>query len=319
MRDTTVVLGAGSGLGAEIARQLVAQGREVRGVTRTGNGIPVGVANHRADILDRTAAVDACSGASVVHLAANVAYPHWLETFPTMVDNAIVAAEAAGAKLVFTDNLYAYGPVDGPVTEQTPERPVGPKEKLRSRLGRALIDAHERGRVRVAIGRVSDYYGPDARMSLPDELILEPLARQRNPMWFAPLHLPHTFGYSVDTAKALITLGDDDRADGKVWHTPAAPTLAVSDFIALAGAISGRARRPIRLPGAIPRLMAVFDKRLRGYAELDHQRTKPWIVDHSAYDNAFGPVPVTSHEEGIEHTIAWYRDTRDTAFNTRLS
>ena len=305
---TTVVLGAGSGLGAEIARQLVALGHQVRGVTRSGNGIPVGVANHRADILDRSAAVAACRGASVVHLAANVPYPNWLDTFPAMVDNAIVAAESAGAKLVFTDNLYAYGPVDGPISEQTPEKPVGPKERLRSRLGRTLLDAHERDRVRVTIGRVSDYYGPDARMSLPDELVIEPLARGRNPLWFAPLDLPHTFGYSVDTAKALVVLGDDDRADGRVWHTPAAETLVVSDFISLASSISGRIRRPLRLPGVMPRLMSLYDKRLRGYGELDHQRTKPWIVDHAAFDRTFGPLPLTSHEDGIAHTIAWYRD-----------
>jgi nucleoside-diphosphate-sugar epimerase len=307
MTETTVVLGAGSGLGAEVTRQLTAQGRRVRGVTRTGKGIPDGVTNHRADILDRSQAIAACQGASVVHLAANVAYPGWLATFPTMIDNAIAAAEAADAKLVFTDNLYAYGPVEGPITEQTPERPVGVKEKLRSQLGQTLLHAHERGQVRVTIGRVSDYYGPDARMSLPDELILEPLARGRNPLWFAPLDLPHTFGYSIDTAKALIVLGDDDRADGKIWHTPADETLRVSDFTRLAGEVSGCVRRPLRLPSATPRLMALFDKRLRGYRELDHQRKRPWIVDHSAFDRTFGPLPMTSHEQAIEHTIAWYR------------
>jgi len=308
MSDTTVVLGAGSGLGAEIACQLLAQGREVRGVTRSGNGVPAGAVDHRADILDRAAAIDACRGASIVHLAANVAYPDWLSTFPTLVDNAICAAETAGAKLVFTDNLYAYGPVDGPITEQTPEQPVGPKEKLRARLGRTLLEAHERGRVRVSIGRVSDYYGPNARTTLPTELILEPLIRGRNPLWFAPLHLPHTFGYSCDTASALVVLGDDDRADGKVWHTPAPDTLPVSEFIALAGTVSGRVRRPIRLPGATPRLMGLFDRRLRGYAELDHQRTKPWIVDHCAFTGVFDPFPVSGHDQAIEHTIRWYHD-----------
>ncbi|MET0698448.1 MAG: NAD-dependent epimerase/dehydratase family protein [Mycobacterium sp.] len=307
--DSTVVFGAGSGLGAEIARQYVEQGRQVRGVTRTGNGIPVGVDNHRADLLDREAAIAACQGASVIHLAANVAYPDWLSTFPAMVDNGIAAAEATGAKLVFTDNLYAYGPVAGPFDEQTPERPRGPKEKLRARLGHTLLTAHAQGRARVAIGRVSDYYGPDARMSLPDELVLEPLARGRNPMWFAPLDMPHTFAYSIDTARALIVLGDDERADGRVFHTPAAETLPVADFITLAGGVAGRVRRPIRLPASAIGLMALFDRRLRGYRELDHQRTQPWIVDHSAFDRTFGSFAVTGHEAAIEHTIAWYRAT----------
>ena len=307
MSDLVVVFGAGSGLGAEIARQCVEQGRRVRGVTRTGRGIPDGVESRRADLLNRDAAIAACQGSSVIHLAANVAYPDWLSTFPTMVDNGIAAAEAAGAKLVFTDNLYAYGPVDGPINELTIERPRGPKEKLRAQLGRTLLDAQARGRIRVAIGRVSDYYGPDARMSLPDELVLEPLARGRNPLWFAPLNMPHTFGYSIDTARALIILGDDERADGRIFHTPSAETLPVSEFIKLAGEVSGRVRRPIRLPANTVRLMAVFDKRLRGYQELDHQRTQPWVVDHSAFDHTFGTFPVTSHHQAIRHTLEWYR------------
>lgn len=307
MTETVVVFGAGSGLGAELARQYVEQGRPVRGVTRTGKGVPDQVGNHRADLLDRDAAIASCRDASVIHLAANVPYPDWVSTFPAMVDNAIAAAAATGAKLVFSDNLYAYGPVDGPFDEQTPERPVGPKENLRSQLGRTLLDAHTRGDARVTIGRVSDYYGPDARMSLPDELILGPLARGRNPIWFAPLDMPHTFAYSIDTARALIVLGDDERADGRVFHTPAAETLTVSQFIKLAGEVAGRVRRPIRLPATTIRLMARFDRRLRGYDELDHQRTRPWIVDHSALDRTFGPFPVTRHDEAIAHTLAWYR------------
>lgn len=307
MNALSVVLGAGSGLGAEIARQLLDQGHDVRGVTRSGQGIPPGAQNVRSNILDRRAAIDACRGAAVVHLAANVDYPQWLTTFPTMVDNAIAAAESAGAKLVFTDNLYAYGPVDGPITENTPERPAGPKEKLRSRLGRTLLDAHERGRLPVTIGRVSDYYGPDARISLPNELVIEPLARARNPLWFAPLDMPHTFGFSTDTAKALALLGNDPRADGKIWHTPAAETLTVREFIELAGRSSGRVRKPIRLPALTPKLMAIYDKRLRGYGELDHQRARPWIVDHSAFDATFGALALTDHEEAIERTLSWYR------------
>ncbi|GAA3594095.1 SDR family oxidoreductase [Kineosporia mesophila] len=310
MSDTTVVLGAGSGLGGEIARQLVDQERHVRGVTRSGAGIPDGAENHRADLLDRSAAIAACRGASVIHLATNVPYPDWVGLFPVMVDNAIAAAQESGAKLVFADNLYCYGPVDGPFDEQTPERPVGPKEKLRSRLGHMLLDAHAQGRARVTLGRSSDYYGPGSRTSLPDELIIGPLARGRNPFWFAPRDVPHTFAYSADTARALIVLGDDDRADGRIWHTPAAPTLPVSEFAALAGEVAGTSRRLLRLPGVTPRLISLFDRRLRGYAELDHQRTRPWIVDHSAFERTFASFRVTPHTQALKHTVDWYRTQR---------
>ncbi|WP_367135042.1 hypothetical protein [Saccharothrix sp. HUAS TT1] len=67
----------------------------------------------RGDLVDRASTLRAVEGASVVHLAANV-------------------------KIVFADDLYAYGPVSGPLREDTPERPAGAKEKLRSALGKRL-------------------------------------------------------------------------------------------------------------------------------------------------------------------------------------
>ncbi len=299
---TVVVLGAGRGIGREITRQLVADGREVRAVTRSG-GVPDGAEDVRADLMDRASTLEAVRGASVIHLAANVPYTSWAAMLPTMVENTIAAAEAVGAKIVFADNLYAYGPVSGPLREDTPERPAGPKEKLRSELGKRLRSAA----VPVTTCRSSDYYGPGGVGSLPGELVVKPMVAGRAAMWFWPLDLPHTFAYLGDTARAQIVLGDDERADGEVWHTPAAPTSTVREFIALTGRVVGNARKPVRLPAVTVTVGSVFDKRLRGSREMDHQRTAPWVVDHSAFDATFGPLPVTPHEQAIEETARWYR------------
>jgi hypothetical protein len=43
----------------------------------------------------------------------------------------ILDGAAAGSKLVFSDNLYAYGPAGGPMTEQTPQLAQGPKGRIR--------------------------------------------------------------------------------------------------------------------------------------------------------------------------------------------
>ncbi|GAB2980935.1 NAD(P)H-binding protein [Saccharothrix stipae] len=299
---TAVVLGAGRGIGREITRQLVADGREVRAVTRSG-GVPEGAQDVRGDLMDRASTLKAVEGASVVHLAANVPYTSWVEMLPTMVENTIAAAEAVGAKIVYADNLYAYGPVSGPLREDTPERPVGPKEKLRSVLGKRLREAS----VPVTTCRSSDYYGPGGVGSLPGELIIKPMSAGKAGMWFWPLDMQHTFAYLADTARAQIVLGDDERADGKVWHTPAAETLTVREFFALTGRVLGNGRKPMRLPAVAVTVGSLFDKRLRGSGEMDHQRTAPWVVDHSAFESTFGPLPVTPHEQAIEDTARWYR------------
>ncbi|MCP2165491.1 NAD-dependent epimerase/dehydratase family protein [Goodfellowiella coeruleoviolacea] len=308
MAERIVVLGAGSGIGHEIARQLVAEGRPVRAVTRSGRGTPDGADSHRADLMDRDAAIAACAGATVVHLTANPPYPDWVRMLPTIVTNSLAGAEAAGAKLVLADNLYAYGPVSGPITEDTPERPVGPKERLRAELGRRLLDAHRAGRVRVALGRSSDYYGPGGLKSLHGITVLAPLAKGGIPMWLGDLDVPHTLPFLGDTARAQIVLGDDDRADGRVWITPAAPTLTGREFVATAARLAGRpGRRALRLPQFTTAVLGLVDRTVRGAGELAHQRTRPWIADHSAFERTFGPLPVTPHEEAITRTLAWYR------------
>ncbi|MFC5057718.1 NAD-dependent epimerase/dehydratase family protein [Saccharothrix xinjiangensis] len=301
---TVVVLGAGRGIGREVARQLAEAGREVRAVTRSG-GIPEGTQDVRADLLDREATMRAVEGATVVHLTAGVPYPDWSAVLPTVVDNAVAAAEAAGAKIVYADNLYAYGPVAGPLTESTPERPAGPKEELRSALGKRL----RRANVPVAIGRSTDYYGPGGVGSLNGELIIKPMARGRGAVWFGPLDVPHAFAFLADTAKAQVVLGDDERADGKVWHTPAAGALTVREFIALTGRVLGNHRKPLRLPRKAVAALGLFDRRLRGATELDHQRSRPWVVDHSAFEATFGPLPATPHDEAIARTARWYRES----------
>ena len=84
-----------------------------------------------------------------------------------MADNVIAGASAADAVLVVVDNLYMYGPSRGPMTEETPRRASGAKGQLRVRLEEKFLAAHAEGRVGIAIGRGSDFYGPHAN-SAPD-------------------------------------------------------------------------------------------------------------------------------------------------------
>jgi hypothetical protein len=50
-------------------------------------------------------------------------------------------AESSGAKLVFADNLYAYGPVDGPLREDLPAAARGRKGRIRIQMAAELLAA----------------------------------------------------------------------------------------------------------------------------------------------------------------------------------
>jgi nucleoside-diphosphate-sugar epimerase len=117
-----VVLGAAGGTGSAVVRELAARGVRVRAVTRAGTAdIPAGFEQLAADVGTAEGARRACAGAAVVYHCAQPDYKQWPELYPPLTQAVLDGAADADAKLVFADNLYMYGPPDGPMTEETPQ------------------------------------------------------------------------------------------------------------------------------------------------------------------------------------------------------
>ncbi len=98
------------------------------------------------------------------------------EELPPLQEAGLSGAETAGSKLVVLENLYMYGPHDGPLTESLPHAATDAKGMTRSRMSEALLAAHRSGRVRVTIGRASDFFGPGVLASQLGERAFAPLA-----------------------------------------------------------------------------------------------------------------------------------------------
>jgi nucleoside-diphosphate-sugar epimerase len=119
-RRLHVVLGTGP-LGLAVARHLADRGDRVRAVNRAGRAdLPEGVEVLHANVADAADATRACDGAAVVYHCVNPPSAKWPELHPPLMEAIVEAAAAAGARLVFGDNAYAYGPADGPLTEDLP-------------------------------------------------------------------------------------------------------------------------------------------------------------------------------------------------------
>src|SRR6516162_5048550 len=153
-----VVFGATGAIGSAVVTELVHAGRDVRAISLVGQA-PDGAQGVAADVSDPAQAARAAAGASVIYHCASPPYTRWPELFPALTRSILDAAESSGAKLVFADNLYAYGPVDGPLREDLPAIARGRKGRVRVEMAAELLGAHQDGRARVAIGRASDYYG----------------------------------------------------------------------------------------------------------------------------------------------------------------
>ncbi len=61
----------------------------------------------------------------------------WRELWPPIVSNPIEACKRANAKLIFFDNVYMYGKVVGPTTEETPFNPCSRKGEIIAPMGHA--------------------------------------------------------------------------------------------------------------------------------------------------------------------------------------
>jgi hypothetical protein len=70
------------------------------------------------------------------------------------------AAERNGALLVSVENVYGYGSTGGrPMIEDLPLAATTVKGRTRAAMTRELLAAADAGRVRIAIGRASDFFG----------------------------------------------------------------------------------------------------------------------------------------------------------------
>ncbi|MBI5305318.1 MAG: NAD-dependent epimerase/dehydratase family protein [Chloroflexi bacterium] len=311
MNDHTlnVVLGASGGIGNAVARTLAAQGKRVRAVNRSGKAdLPATVEVVRGDALDAASVRAACAGAGVVFNCVNVPYPEWEAKFPPMMQNITDAAAAVDAKLIFADNVYMYGPVSVPLTEDLPYAAPGHKGKLRARLANELMQAHASGKVRVAIGRASDFYGPGVTNALAGGDVFRAIVAGKQAMWAGSLDMPHTLTYIDDFARGLITLAERDDALGQTWHIAGAEPITARQFFQLAFEIAGtRAHIGVYSPWMIW-LVGVFSPLVREVRETLYQFTRPFVVDGTKFARAFGYNPCTPHRQAIEQTIAWYRN-----------
>jgi nucleoside-diphosphate-sugar epimerase len=312
-----VVLGAAGGTGAAVVRELVGQGRSVRAVTRRGHTAvgdgaqpPASYQDAAADLTDAGQLRRALKGADVVYHCAQPAYTRWSEEFAAMNRGVIEAAADAGAKFVFADNLYMYPPGSSPMTEETPPTAATKKGRVRAALAEELLATHRDGRVRVAIGRSSDYFGPGGVNSVVGERFLKPVLAGEKTQWFADLDQPHTMSYLPDMARAFVVLGTRPEADGRVWHLPAADALTGRQIIAAAGRAAGTSSKPAVLGMASIRFAGLFVPLLREFPELWYQWSQPFVMDSSRFQEAFGPFAVTPMEPALADTVAWFKQRR---------
>jgi nucleoside-diphosphate-sugar epimerase len=153
------ILGAGGAIGNELVKLLATKNQPFRLVGRNPKATPGAAETLSADVTDRDQTVRAVAGSSVVHLLVGLKYDRrvWQDMWPRIMSNTIEACKRAGAKLIFVDNVYMYGRVSGPMTEETPFNPCSKKEEIRAKIATMLINEWKSGALDAMIARCADF------------------------------------------------------------------------------------------------------------------------------------------------------------------
>jgi nucleoside-diphosphate-sugar epimerase len=302
------ILGAGGVIANGLADLLIKDGIAVRWVSRNPPSY-AGVEAYPADITDPAQALKAIQHSTKVFLCVGLKYDFrvWRIQWPKIMNNTIEACKASGARLIFVDNVYMYGKVDGMMTEDTVYRPSSRKGDLRARIATSLMSEVRNDRLQAIIARCADFYGPEAdKTGILNRLVFENLSKQKSAQWLVNADTQHSFTYTPDAVKAIYLLSKSTDAWNQVWHLPTSPNpLTGKEVIKLAAeALEARNRYTILRPWMI-KIAGLFNRTIAELAEMNYQYQFDYLFDSSKFDKAFNFTP-TTYREGILATAAAY-------------
>lgn len=305
MSEQIVVFGFGP-VGKAVTEQAIRSGRSVRVAQRSRPAdLTSGASFQRCDVLDADQVLAAAQGASQIVIAIGMAYVGdvWKVSWPKAMHNLVAAGEATGARIVFVDNLYMYGPQTTPLREDMPLTSYGAKPAARSEATRIWQAASDAGRIRFAALRAPDFYGPHVGQSQLGDVALGAMGRGKQAMLILPPDVPHDFAYVPDLGRAVVTLLDaPDDVYGQVWHSPSAPTTTPRKMLEIAAATLNRKLSLMSIPLDLVPVMGLAMPLMREISEMRFQMRTPYRVDWTKFANRFWS-DATPFEVGIPETV----------------
>ena len=309
MRTVVTILGAGGAIGSELVKELSSGSEPIRLVGRNPKLVPGATEAVAADLSNPDDTLKAVSGSRVAFLVAGLKYDLkiWREQWPRIMRNAIEACKRFNTRLVFFDNVYMYGKVDGAMTEETPFRPCSKKGEIRAQIATALLDEIKAGNLTALIARAADFYGPGVRTSVPNVLLFDKLVKGEKAMWLVNDSVKHSFTFTPDAARSLVLLSNREDAWNQTWHVPTAPDPPTGrKFVELVANEFGTQPKHRVLNRLMVWVAGLFDSNIRELYEMLYQYEFDYVFDSTKFMKAFQFQPAP-YPEGTHRTAQAYR------------
>jgi nucleoside-diphosphate-sugar epimerase len=259
----------------------------------------------QADLLNGDQVMKAVQGSEVVYLTAGLPYniKIWQSQWPVIMGNVIAACSRHGAKLVFFDNVYAYGRVSGWMTEDTPLHPSSRKGEVRKKIDDMIMNAVRGGRLKAIIAKAADFYGPHTPLSFVNVMVFENFRKGKKAQWLVNDKVKHSLTYTPDAGKATAILGNTENAYNQVWHLPTdRDVLTGREFIEKTAREFGVKPSYLVLPRWMVQLAGLFNGIIRESVEMLYQNDSDYLFDSRKFEKAFN-VTATTYGQGIRETV----------------
>lgn len=299
------ILGANGVIATELSKYLPSYNTTIRQVSRNPKKVNQGDELVAADLLNYEQTEKAVVGSEVVYLLAGLKYDInvWREDWPKLMRNVLDACKKHGSKLVFFDNVYSYGLVKGPMTEETPYNPNSKKGEVRAKIATMLLDEVKHGNLQGMIVRGADFYGPNAKVSLTYATVTERLKNKQGPQWIGNPKAIHTFTYTPDAGKSVAMLGNTASAYNQTWHSlTSKEKITGEEYAKIACRLMAAKYSMQSVPKWGVRLAGLFVPVMREFVEMMYQFENDYVFDSTKFEKAFN-VKATSYEEGIAATL----------------
>jgi nucleoside-diphosphate-sugar epimerase len=248
----------------------------------------------------------ALKGAKYVYLLVGLEYKLsvWQSDWPKLMKSVIEACHNVGAKLIFFDNVYSYGLVDGAMTEEAAWNPCSQKGKVRAEIAQHMLDSCKSGYISGTILRAGDFYGPGITISAVGARFFEQLKKGTVEM-VGDVSKIHTFTYVPDCIPALYEMAKDTTNNGEVFHAPTtSEPFTQYQFAELAAKLMGiEIKKTVQIQGFTLWLFSLFAPVLKEFKEMMYQFTSDYQLNSDKILKRYPNLKVTSYEDGLIKTI----------------
>jgi len=303
MSRTHVVVGAGP-VGKALAELLANDGQDVIVITRSGSGpTHKNIKRVAADVSDLSKLLEIAPSAVAIYNCVNPPYHRWAQEWPPIATSFLGYAEKTGAVLVTCSNLYGYGPVEVPMTEDLSLNAPGVKGKVRAQMWLDAKALHDAGRIKATEVRGSDYVcaGDQSRVG---SRVMPKILAGKPAQVLGDIDVKHTWTYPLDVARLMQIVATDSKAWGKAWHVPSNEPKTQQEIVNELAAVAGIKNPKLSpVPNVMWNLLALFNPLIKALKETAYQMQRAYILDDSAARKAFGMQP-TSWKQILNDVVA---------------